>query len=395
MRTVYPIGTTLYKPEPCCNGYTILFGGPTVKLVDMNGRSVNEWTLPTDRCPHGTDRARLLPDGNILVSRGGMHSVDGVIEEYDWQHQRVWQYAPEGKIPHTTYRGPHHDVWRKENGNTLVICRQAVPPEYLKDVREPTWQNQTIYGDTILEVDRGGKVVWEWHSHGHLDINHYRLIASPNWHAGPWNSTVLDWTHFNTVQALPPNRHFDAGDERFRPGNVMISPRQLDTVYIIDRETKEIAWEYSGDYFGGLSGQHEPHMIEKGLPGEGNITIFDNGASPWKDLGHAGKSYVLEIDPATKELVWVYDKGLAFHATYTSSAQRLANGNTLICESAARRVFEVTPAGETVWEHVAPTPRSYRYPYDHCGQTAALGRPTEVAVTPPGELRIPPDGPLE
>jgi len=41
-------------------------------------------------------------------------------------------------------------------------------------------------------------------------------------------------------------------------------------------------------------------MIEKGPPDEGNIIIFDNGAPPMRGLAHAGKSYILEIDLATK-----------------------------------------------------------------------------------------------
>nr|MBC8235956.1 aryl-sulfate sulfotransferase [bacterium] len=254
---------------------------------------------------------------------------------------------------------------------------------------------QTIYGDVIIEVNHDGDVVWAWHAYEHLDLNHYRILASPEWHGGPYNSTVCDWTHVNTVQAIPENKWYDRGDQRFKPGNVMISPRSLDTVYLIDGDTKEVVWEYTGNYFGGLSGQHEPHMIPKGLPGEGNVLIFDNGASPWKALGPAGKSYVLEVDPTTKEVVWVYDKGLDSHATYTANAQRLANGNTLICESAGRRIFEVTPDQETVWEYVEGTPRTYRYPYDHCPQTTALGKPKEVSVTPPKELRILPDAPLE
>jgi len=183
-------------------------------------------------------------------------------------------------------------------------------------------------------------VAWTWYSHEHLDLDHYRIIASPRWPPGEHNSTVCDWTHVNTVQSLPENRWYDAGDERFRPGNVLISPRNLDTVYLIDHRSGEVVWQYTGDYFGGLSGQHEPHMIEPGLHGGGNILIFDNGASPWKDLGHAGASYVLEIEP---------------------------------------------PTGEVVWEYVDPqgTPRAYRYPYDHCPQTAALDRPAEKAVFPP------------
>ena len=62
----------------------------------------------------------------------------------------------------------------------------------------------------------------------------------------------------------------------------------------------------------------------------------------------------------------------------------------MICESAAKRVFEVTPESETVWEYVGCGLRSYRYSYDYCPQTAALGQPTQVSVTPPETLRIPP-----
>ena len=395
MRTVYPVGTTLYQPERCFNGYTIIFGGLDVKLVDMNGRTVREWQLDTALHDLGSRRAHLLKNGHVLVSRGGMTSTDGTIDEYDWNGNLAWRYIPEGKIPHQKWMGPHHDVWRKENGNTLLICREAVPEEYLTQVRNPLWQNQTICGDTILEVSPAAEVVWEWNSHGHLDINRYRLLASPDWHSGPDNSTVVDWTHVNTVRDIPENKWFEQGDQRFRPGNVIISPRQLDTVYIIERDSGDIVWEYSGDYFGGLSGQHEPHMIPKGYPGEGNILIFDNGASPWKDLGHAGKSYVLEVNPMTKELVWLYDDNQRFHSTYTSSAQRLPNGNTLICESVTLRAFEVTPEGETVWEYVGSGVRAYRYAYDHCPQTAALGHPKEVSVTPPEEFRVPPDAPLD
>jgi len=67
----------------------------------------------------------------------------------------------------------------------------------------------------------------------------------------------------------------------------------------------------------------------------------------------------------------------------------------LICESAGGRVFEVTPEKEIVWEHVCRTARSYRYPYDHCPQTRALGRPKEVSVTPPERFTIGADEPLD
>ena len=394
MRTVYPIGTTFYKPDRCWNGYTLLWHGRQVRLIDMNGRSVHNWQCDASGISYGVSRARLLENGNVLTQRGGMMSRDSAIQEYDWDGSLVWEYT-HACNPRENLLGLHHDVFRKCNGNTLMICRVPVPEEHVKRVRDAVFKTTALYVDAILEVSRECEIEWEWYSYEHLDLNYHRIFASPDWFAGPHNNTACDWTHVNTVQALPENKWYDAGDQRFKPGNVMISPRTLDQVYVIDRDTKEVVWTYRGSYRGGLSGQHEPHMIEKGLPGAGNILMFDNGASPWRDLEHAGRSYALEIDPITKEVVWVYDNGEQFHSNYTSSTQRLGNGNTLICESAGRRVFEVTAEGEIVWEYVERSPRSYRYPYDHCPQTAALGRPKEVSVTPSKELRIPPDEPLE
>ena len=393
MRTVYPVGTTLYKPDRCANGYTLLWRGTEPRLIDMNGRVVHRWRCSAGEIEYGVSRARLLQNGHLLVQRGGMMDRDGAIQEYDWGGQLVWDYTHRYN-PRPELLGLHHDVFRKPDGNTLMICRVPVPEAYAAHVRDATFKRMTLYADAILEVNREREIVWEWTSYKHLDLNCRRVFADPGWWAGPYNNTPCDWTHFNTVQALPENRWFDGGDVRFRPGNVMVSPRTMDRVYIIDRDTKAVVWSYRGDYCGGLSGQHEPHMIEAGLPGAGNILMFDNGASPFRDLAHAGRSYALEIDPVTQEVVWVYDDGEQFHANYTSSTQRLGNGNTLICESAGKRVFEVTPECEIVWEHVAGSNRSYRYPYETCPQTAALGRPNEVSVTPPTDFRIPPDEPL-
>ena len=54
MRTVYPVGTTLYKPDRCSNGHTIIFRRMLLKLIDMNGRTVNSWDLDTSIHEHGT-----------------------------------------------------------------------------------------------------------------------------------------------------------------------------------------------------------------------------------------------------------------------------------------------------------------------------------------------------
>jgi hypothetical protein len=143
------------------------------------------------------------------------------------------------------------------------------------------------------------------------------------------------------------------------------------------------------------------------LPRARPSLVRDNGGS--SGYGFAGPiapngvgafaratSRVLEIDPVTLELAWSYTAP-RFFSTNISSAQRLANGNTLITEGAGGRVFEVTSEGAIVWEYMNPLfagPRSsndvyraYRLPYEWIPQ---VERPTEKAVTPPplGELAL-------
>ena len=72
-------------------------------------------------------------------------------------------------------------------------------------------------------------------------------------------------------------------------------------------------------------------------------------------------------------------------------ARLMPNGNVLICEALNSRTFEATPEGETVWEHIGPANRAYRYAYDFCPQLAALGKPDQRPVTPSAELRIEPE----
>jgi len=48
------------------------------------------------------------------------------------------------------------------------------------------------------------------------------------------------------------------------------------------------------------------------------------------------------------------NRSSTFFSPYIGGAQRLSNGNTLICEGCDGRIFEVTRAGEVVWEYVNP-----------------------------------------
>ena len=121
-----------------------------------------------------------------------------------------------------------------------------------------------------------------------------------------------------------------------------------------------------------------------GLPGSGNFLIFDNGsrrlgptfssilefnpydgpmedgryipeATAGYDRRPAGRGGALG-DPLSRQIVWSYRPTLpnSLYSSYISGAQRLPNGNTLVCSGAHGHFFEVTADGEVVWEYVNP-----------------------------------------
>jgi outer membrane protein assembly factor BamB len=173
-------------------------------------------------------------------------------------------------------------------------------------------------------VTTRGEVVWEWRSWEHLDFE--TEIITPQDHRE-------EWTHANTVAELPD-------------GNLVVSFRNISTVVIVDRRTGAIAWKLGSPP---LAQQHDPRPLPNG-----NLLIFDNGAH--RRDHPAPYSRVIEVDPRTSQIVWEYhDQSLFdFFSPYISGAQRLANGNTLVCEGCDGRIFEVTADGEVVWEFVNP-----------------------------------------
>ncbi|TCM15763.1 arylsulfotransferase ASST [Novosphingobium sp. PhB165] len=381
--SVFPTGTTRYDPAKAWNGY-VIFSGTDEKthLIDMNGNEVRTWDhqgFPGELLdPAVTGGAK----GHVLVQlaasdQNGIGTVPGMkifsnksIAELDWNGKVTWQWNGEGTPPGEARQ--HHDWQRLANGNTLVLANW---PHKVDGFTLPQQLDDAVY-----EVTPAGKVAWRWAVSEHLDelgftAEQLKLIRE---------ASTPDYFHLNDMTSVGPNKWFDGGDKRFAPDNVLIDSRNGDFVAIIDRKSGKVVWHLGpnlpplvshaagarpapapqpGQPVDQFVGQHDAHIIPKGLPGAGDLLLFDNqGAAGYPDaeLATVGGSRVLEIDPTTGKVVWSYtadnsDQPLwAFRSAFISSARRLPNGNTLIDEGMNGRFFQVTPAGEIVWEYVSP-----------------------------------------
>jgi hypothetical protein len=186
-----------------------------------------------------------------------------------------------------------------------------------------------------------------------------------------------DYLHMNAMTPLGPNKWFTQGDQRFDPQNILVGSRNANLVVIIDKKTGHIVWSLGPDYparsqqklprpVDQIVGQHNPHLIAPGLPGEGNLLLFDNegeGGYPTAFTQANGGSRILEIDPVKKQIVWAYTafdsdrSAWTFYSSFISNSERLPNGNTFINEGMNGRFFQVTPAGEIVWEYITDAAR--------------------------------------
>lgn len=430
-QTVYPTGTTIYDPDRAWNGFTVLSPLQTqaVVVIDMNGAVVKQWEGFNNSAG---GPARVFPNGVVMAASGARppHQESLELIQRDFDGKVLWQFSHSEEIK--TREGTaiwsvrqHHD-WQRpdfpagyyspestpavQGGNTLILTHT--------DRTQPKVADMPLEDDRLIEVSPKGEIVWQWMASDHIDEFGFAPDARAAIKgAASFNAArgSFDWLHINSATYVGPNRWFDQGDSRFAPNNVIISSREASFLAIVGRDGS-IVWRLGPDFSASkelrairqIIGQHHAHLIPKGLPGAGNLLVFDNGgasgygfANPIAPDGRGAfvrpTSRVLEINPVTLELVWSYTNP-RFFSTNISSAQRLLNGNTLIAAGAGGRMFEITREGAIVWEYMYPqfggpnaanaVYRAYRIPY---GWIPQIAKPTERRVTPPplGEFRVP------
>ena len=361
-------GLHYYDPAKACNGYTLICNDSMARLINMEGITVNTWAI-------NSYPVKMFPNGSVM-GQGGFGEARLELSEVvqlSWDGELEWRFTDWDEVDGEMSARVHHDFQRDGNpvgyyapgqepqaygGKVLVLGRL--------DVSDPEISVNPLLDDVVYEVDWETQEATEiWKCSDHIDEFGFDERARQIMY-----NTGGDYMHVNSVSRIGPNRWYDPdsgmGDARFHPHNLIIDARQANLIWIVNMvegngyELGEIVWkvgpDYSagtpeGDKLGQIIGQHHAHMIPEGLPGAGNILVFDNGGLAGYPMLYRYTSRILEFDPVTLNLVWSYENE-NFFSYYISSAQRLPNGNTLIDEGSTGRMFEVTPAGETVWEFV-------------------------------------------
>lgn len=339
-------------------------------LIDMDGSVVHTWPI-TGFPP------KMLPGGSLIGCHGIFPgSYDCVeLQQRSWSGELEWSFDAFVVSSTSSAARQHHDFQRQgspvgyyapgrlplPSGKTLVLA--------LDDRVVPEIHDGILEEDVIYEVDATGsltRVLWRAIEHiaemGFDDAALADIMTHPE--------EPLEFLHGNSIMLVGDNPWFSEGHLAFDPKNIVYSSRRAGFVAILSYETGELVWKIGPDFergpengLGQFVGQHFAHIVPQGLPGAGNMLVFDNGGGS----GYGGptgdphayrytRSYsrVIEFNPITFEVIWEYGEASGpdlFFTRYLGAAQRLPNANTLLTIGTEGRVLEVTPEKEVVWEY--------------------------------------------
>jgi len=369
-------GYILFAPEYHKNTY----------LIDHNGREVKVWENNYWQVL-GT---YLMENGNLIrtcsrlpFSYFPFGGFTGRVEMYDWNETLIWEFEYANNNVQL-----HHDIELLPNGNILMVAWESKSAqEAIEAGMNPNLiSGHEVCPDHIIEVNPtypvGGTIVWEWHVWDHL-VQEYDETKE-NYGIVEDHPELININHQYQFRDL---NHINSIDYNEKYDQILVSVRNYNEIWVIDHSTttEEAAGHSGGRYGKGgdllyrwgnsqayhrgskedqqLFCQHDARWIEPDKPGEGNILMFNNGfMRPNEQF-----SSVIEIQPPINKKgyyflndtkaygpefpMWEYkaENSTDFYAAHLSGAERLPNGNTLICNGIDGYFFEVTPKKEIVW----------------------------------------------
>jgi hypothetical protein len=393
-----PTGVII-NDEGAFKGYTLFapINSTMTYLIDNEGQIINTWK--SDYRP--AHSVYLLENGHLLRTEAmgprenstfRVGGSGGHVQEFTWDGELVWDY----EYSSDKYL-LHHDIEYMPNGNILMIAwEKKARNELIAAGRNPEMiGDRGLWVDHMIEVKptskTSGEIVWEWHLWDHViqdfdsskanygDVTKHPELLDLNYtpRRGRINE---DWNHTNSIDYNP------------ELDQIVLCLHTISEIFVIDHSTTT---DEAAGHSGGRSGkggdilyrwgnpqvyragdasdqklfaQHDATWIEPGLVGAGNIMVFNNGQGRPDGRYSSVDVIVPSIDESghytlipgsaygPKEADWIYtdENKPDFFSQNISGAQRLPNGNTLICSGAVGTIFEVSPAKRIVWKYIYP-----------------------------------------
>lgn len=320
----------VYSAYPDRKGYYLISGVFDFKdklhgaiLLSADGKVVHTWKYHDDsllklyrdtedeylqqlevrddanKLPHGI---LPMPDGSLIVATDfGIGA-----QRFDWCGNVDW--AIPGDF--------HHQVEGNEDLSRAWLL-QDWHHEQFKMVEIDTATGKIIRSIRLMDVmlANPGIDILGLKQHDHDAV----------WLFDPW--------HPNDIEPLPAR--YASAFPQFSAGDLLVSLRSLNLIFVLDPDTKKIKWWRMGL----ARRQHDPDWEPNGT-----ISVLDNNMN-------RGISHIIRVDPQSYAAKVIFNgKKEHFYSEHQGEHSILPNGNILIASAQQGRVFEVDKEGKIVFE---------------------------------------------
>jgi hypothetical protein len=310
-----------------------------VRVIERDGTVVHEWRpnwfdiwpdtpteLPPARIPQKPPGAilhgvQVAPDGDLLLNYEFLSTV-----RLDTCGKTKWKQANSG----------HHSLNFASDGTIWVGSGQLYFDDSAGYENHPgpldDWSLMQLTPDgKILKNKKIAEILLENNLQGLL---HLSTLLNDD------TSVRGDTLHANDVEPFPA----DMDSELFETGDLLVSLRNINTIFVVDPDTWQIKFISSGHSLR----QHDPDFAP-----DDKILIYDNrNLNPYTDPD-SRYSRIVEIDARTGlSSTRFRGEGRAhFYSPTMGRQQALPNGNIMIVSAEQGRAFEVDKTGRLIWQH--------------------------------------------
>lgn len=330
-----------YQPGKMSPGLTLVSGlgtenHPEARVIDSAGHVIQRWSI---------NWFELWPDATHIPAHldykglPGPHTHGVILAKngdliFNLERAGLFRLDPCGhvrwKLPHMT----HHSLFQDEDGNLWV---PDVVRGEMHDPKLPGYKGGTS-DYRLLKISPDGKIIRQWRVFDLFlknDLKSYLFVTSQDNDNAHMSGDTL---HLNDAEVFP--RSLPAGT--FRPGDVMISLRNINMVMIFDPETETVRHMFNGPFIR----QHDPDFVD------GNtVSVFDNYSQTQDTEQERSRIVRVFTDGRRPEIVYEGNSRHQFFTNIMGKHQALLNGDLLLTEATKGRAIEIDPNGNMVWEY--------------------------------------------
>lgn len=336
------IGVTK-NTEPNLDKY-IIYANSTnhiIRLINSEGEVIHKWDVnpisKLEQPKHITRKLSpyevaprdiyLFPSGELLVlyeAYNQFHNNYG-IAKFDKDSNVLWFHQSRN----------HHYIDIDPEGNiytlSLDIRTKTLPYLSTEHLKYPTLE------DTLEILDKNGNLKKR--------LSIIEILSNSETGRTYLESTKRspidgDHIHPNTASYITAEQAIKS--KIFEEGQVIISSRETDTIFVIDPIKETLIWLGKGSWIG----QH--HTI---MSPQGEIIMFDNQGAK-----HKKTSRILSFNPTNNKYNVLYEGNdqNPFYSPFCSSLQLLPDNHLFITSHHNGRMFEIDENKNIIWEYFIP-----------------------------------------